>query len=134
MSLITGNQVLAHLVGDFFLQSDWMATNKKDKVLPCLVHVLLYTVPFLFLTLSPIALLVIAGTHFAIDHWKFPQRLIWAKNWLLTPERTDRRQSWTACSFTGYSPDRPVWLTVWLLIICDNTIHLVINALSIRYL
>jgi hypothetical protein len=132
MSLITGDQVLAHLVGDFFLQSDWMATNKKDRILPCLIHVLLYTVPFLFLTRSPLALLVICGTHFVIDHWKFPQVLVWAKNWLLAPAKD--RKTWETCSFTGCSQDRPVWLTVWLLIIVDNTIHLVINAAAIQWL
>lgn len=132
MSFITGNQVLAHLVGDFFLQSDWMATNKKDRIAPCVVHVLLYTVPFLFLTLSPIALLVICGTHFAIDHWGLPRYLVWAKNWAMAP--VSERRTWKECEFTGFSPDRPVWLTVWLLIICDNTIHLVINAAAIRWL
>ncbi len=132
MSLITSDQILAHLVGDFIIQSDWMATNKKDRILPCLVHVLTYTIPFLFLTLSPLALLVIMGTHFAIDHWKFPQLLIWAKNWLLAPPGS--RPAWKACSFTGCSPERPVWLTVWLLIICDNTLHLILNGLAIRYL
>jgi hypothetical protein len=132
MSLITGDQVLAHLVGDYILQSDYMAINKKDRIVPCLIHVLLYTVPFLFLTRSPLALLVIMGTHFVIDHWKFPARLVWIKNWLLAPAKD--RKTWEACSFTGYSPDRPVWLTVWLLIAVDNILHLVINGLSIRYL
>jgi hypothetical protein len=132
MSLITGDQILAHLIGDFIFQSDWMATNKKDRITPCVAHVLTYTIPFLFLTLSPAALLVICSTHFVIDHWKIPQMLVWTKNWLLAPAKD--RKTWAACSFTGYSPDRPVWLTVWLLIVCDNTIHLVINALSLRYL
>lgn len=132
MSLINGDQVLAHLVGDFVLQSDWMATNKKSRILPCLIHVLTYTIPFLLLTRSPFALLAIMGTHFAIDHWKFPQRLVWAKNWLLSPAK--HRKTWDECSFTGYSPDRPVWLTAWLLIAVDNILHLVINGLSIRYL
>jgi hypothetical protein len=131
MSFITSNQILAHLIGDFFLQNDWMATNKKDKILPCLIHVLVYTVPFMFLTLSPLALLVIAGTHFAIDHWGLPRYLIWARNQVAP--KADRK-TWEACSFTGFSPDRPVWLTVWLLIIVDNTIHLVINAAAIKWL
>lgn len=132
MSLITGNQVLAHLIGDFFFQSDWMATNKKDRILPCLIHVLTYTIPFLFLTLSPLALLIICGTHFAIDHWGLPRYLIWIKNQIFSPKKD--RQSWNNCSFTGYSPNRPVWLTMWLLIICDNTLHLIINGMAIKWL
>jgi len=132
MSLITGNQLLAHLIGDYILQSDYMATNKKDKILPCLLHILTYIIPFLFLTLSPIALLVIAGTHFAIDHLGLPRHLVWAKNWILSP-KVDRK-TWQECALTGFSPDRPIWLTLWLLIIIDNTIHLVINGLAIRWL
>lgn len=132
MSLITGDQVLAHLVGDYLLQSDWMATNKKDRILPCLVHILTYMVPFLFLTRSILALLVISATHFAIDHWGLPRYLIWAKNWLLSPGGS--KPSWDVCSFTGFSPGRPIWLTMWLLIIVDNTLHLIINALAIRWL
>jgi hypothetical protein len=136
MSLITGDQLLAHLVGDYAFQSDWMATNKKTRIWPCLVHVLTYAIPFLFLPMSPLALLVIVATHFAIDHWHFPQRLVWAKNWLLaTAEyRKDPKTAWKACSFTGCHPDRPVWLAVWLLIILDNTLHLIVNALAIRHL
>jgi hypothetical protein len=41
---------------------------------------------------------------------------------------------WLACCSTGYPPDRPAWLAVWLLIIADNTLHLAINYASIRWL
>jgi len=131
MSLITGDQFFAHLVGDFLLQSDYMALNKKDRILPCLIHVLLYTVPFLFLTRSPLALLVIMGTHFAIDHWGPHRHFIWAKNQLFAPKAA--RKTWDECRFTGFSPDRPVWLSVWLSIVVDNTAHLIINGLAIRF-
>jgi hypothetical protein len=42
-------QLLVHLVADYYFQSDWMALNKNKRSVPCLVHCLLYTVPFLFL-------------------------------------------------------------------------------------
>lgn len=38
------------------------------------------------------------------------------------------------CSATGYPPDRPVWLAVWLLIIADNCLHLSINYSALRWL
>lgn len=41
---------------------------------------------------------------------------------------------WSMCTKTGYPPDRPEWLTVWLLIIADNTMHLAINYASLRWL
>lgn len=32
--------VLAHFVGDFLLQNDWMAVNKKKSNIVCTVHIL----------------------------------------------------------------------------------------------
>ena len=129
--LLTMDQVLVHIFGDYFLQSDYMATNKKDKVFPALAHAVTYVLPFLLLTKSLVALLVISGTHFAIDHWGLARYLAWLKNFL-GPKSS--RRPWKECELTGFSPDRPIWLTVWLTIIMDNTLHLLINALSIRYL
>jgi len=131
MPLFTLDQVMVHIFGDYFLQSDWMATGKKDKVLPCLFHAVTYVLPFLLLTRSILALLVISGTHFVIDHWGLARYLAWLKNFL-GPKSS--RRPWKECKLTGFSPDRPIWLVVWLTIIMDNSIHLLINALSIRYL
>ena len=36
--LITADQLLAHAVGDYVLQSDWMATEKATKSLAALAH------------------------------------------------------------------------------------------------
>jgi hypothetical protein len=125
---LTADQLLAHVVGDYFLQSDWMATNKKDRFLPCFVHVVTYIVPFLLLTTSAGALALIAGTHFAIDHWNLARYPVWAKNKIL-----GGAPSWKECSVTGMNPDRPLWLSVWLTIIVDNTAHIVINAAAIKW-
>lgn len=123
-------QVLCHVVGDFFLQSDWQANNKYTHKWVALFHAALYTLPFLFLTLSWKALAVICLTHAIIDHYKLANYVAWAKNWI----GFKRPKSWAECKATGYDPDRPIWLTVWLSIITDNTTHLVINYLALRYL
>jgi hypothetical protein len=47
------NWVLAHLVGDFLLQNDWMASGKKRSSWICLIHVLTYLIPFLFVANPP---------------------------------------------------------------------------------
>jgi len=52
----------------------------------------------------------------------------------LTIQDPIRNLSWAECAATGYPPDRPAWLAVWLLIIADNVMHVVINGLAIRYL
>jgi hypothetical protein len=151
-------QLLAHVFGDFILQSDWMALNKNKKTIPCLVHVILYTSVFLLLTTSWKALLVIGGTHFIID--RFPiiiKRLIWMKNFI--GPKWDYPY-FDACSFTGYYDDSPYnecklgrkdevyfrfleetygkprhfFITMWLYIITDNFFHLFINYLALKYL
>ena len=35
--------IIGHLVGDYLLQNDWMALNKKQRSFPCIVHCLLWT-------------------------------------------------------------------------------------------
>lgn len=65
---------LAHLVGDYPLQSHTMATRKSSSWRWALIHAAFYALPFLavLVTLAPAArvlpaLLVIAGTHAVID-------------------------------------------------------------------
>lgn len=36
--------IIGHLVGDYLLQNDWMALNKKKRTLPCAVHCGLWTI------------------------------------------------------------------------------------------
>jgi hypothetical protein len=76
-------QLLVHIFGDYLTQSDYCAMNKSKRTLPCLIHVILYTLCFLVLTTSWKALLVIGGTHFILDRWPvIIKRLIWFKNHL----------------------------------------------------
>ena len=133
--------IVAHLVGDYLLQSDWMAVMKRPALKPALAHALAYTVPFVLITQSPLALLLIGGSHFAIDHWGLARYLVWAKNFL-APRWIDvgasspraRNYAWAECEGTGYHKDRPPWLTVWLTIVADNTLHLIANGLAVTYL
>ena len=59
--------LVAHLVGDHLLQPKWMALGKVKNDLLCLLHAVIYTLPFLFLTLDPLKLFLIFSTHFLID-------------------------------------------------------------------
>jgi len=129
--MITADQILLHLIGDYVLQSDWQATEKTKGSWAALAHAVTYTVPFLFLTRSPIALAFICLTHFAIDRWRLARYVCWLKN-LPSPERY--RYPWSDCSGTGYHKDRPAWLAVWLLIIADNTMHLLLNGVALSYM
>ena len=145
-------QLLCHIFADYCTQSDWCAMNKSKRTWPCLVHVLLYTSVFLFLTTSWKALLVIGGVHFLLD--RFPiiiRRLIWFKNHLgpnlqFVPfdkckitgyydniENEATGEPYTRTLFNGYSP-RLNYITIWLYIITDNFLHLLTNYLALKYL
>jgi hypothetical protein len=145
-------QLLCHLWGDYLLQSDWMAQNKTKRFWPAYTHSIIYTLPFLFLTQHFWALFVIEGTHYFIDRYRLARYAVWAKNWmgswvkpvdlhLAGTDVTDRHwhykqptPDFAECAATGYPPTTPIWLSTWLLIIADNTFHLTINYLAIKYL
>ena len=128
--LLTADQILCHLVGDYILQSHWMATEKTKRSVAAAVHAITYTLPFLFLTLDPAALAFIAGTHFVIDRWRLARYVVWIKNWYFIEYWPGEKQ----VTATGYRDDVPAWLSVWLLIIADNTMHLICNAAALRWL
>jgi hypothetical protein len=121
--MFTADQIVAHLVGDYILQSHWMASEKTKRSLAAAVHAACYTLAFLFITQSLPALAVIASTHFLIDRYRLARFVVWAKNGCRGP-----------ITATGYSDDVPPWLSVWLLIIADNTIHILINGAALRWL
>jgi hypothetical protein len=124
--MFTADQFVAHLVGDYIIQSDWMANNKTKRSLAAAIHAITYTLPFLLLAQNPAALAIIAGTHFIIDRWRLARFVIWAKErpW---PGSLPLAQMGP----TGYPASKPDWLAVWLLIIADNTLHLICNGVAI---
>ncbi|MCS3692048.1 hypothetical protein ABIF07_001036 [Bradyrhizobium elkanii] len=121
--MITADQILAHLVGDYILQSHWMANEKTKQSLAAGVHAVTYTLPFVFLTQNPIALALICGSHFLVDRFRLARFVVWAKNGYAFSGRP--------VTATGYLDDVPAWLSVWLLIIADNTIHLICNGIAL---
>lgn len=131
--MITADQLVAHAVGDYILQSDWMANEKTKQNTAAAAHAICYTLPFLLLTQRAVPLLVICVTHFVIDRWRLARYVVWAKNWLAPTNRPWNRP-WKECTGTGYALDRPPWLAVWLLIIADNTLHVLCNGLALRFL
>jgi hypothetical protein len=134
--LLKMDHILAHVIGDFFIQSDWMAVNKTSNWKAITIHALTYSIPFLlpmllgWWALSWSALAVIAGTHWVIDRWSLAKYICYAKNWF-GPRGSNPPFSET---MLGYNKDRPFVITFWLYVITDNTLHLIINALSLKYL
>jgi len=116
-------QLIAHLIGDYCLQNQWMANNKTSRWLPALVHALLYTLPFLLVTQSWQALAVIGLTHAIIDRYRLAK--YWVRLWGIGVPGILWGRS---------SEPPPPFLAVWLLIIVDNTAHLAINYAAIAWL
>lgn len=123
-------QLILHMIGDYVTQSDWMAQNKTKSTWAAFVHATIYSLPFLLIT-SPEAVLVIWSTHLLIDRFRLARYIAYIKNFLGAKSTW---KPWNECNATGYHKDSPVWLSVWLMILYDNTLHLTNNYLSIMYL
>jgi hypothetical protein len=74
--------LLGHIIGDYFLQNNWMALNKsKHKGLgwfTCTIHCILYTlavctVMWLF---NPFWILIVFLSHFIIDKFGIPEKYL----------------------------------------------------------
>lgn len=76
------------------------------------------------------ALAVMGGTHFVIDRWRLARYVVWISNFAAPP---GTNPPWPECTATGFPPDRPPFLTVWILIIVDNLMHIGINAAALTW-
>lgn len=144
-------QILCHLWGDYILQSEWMAINKVKKnetgdILKnaTLWHVFFYMLPFVAVFRPSIwAYAAMAVTHYLIDRYRLARFVCYAKNWIQPvsddiPGAPEGGSHFTrptgSVDAGGFDPKTPPFLAFWLLIIVDNTIHLTINYLALRYL
>jgi hypothetical protein len=112
-------QLLCHLVGDYVLQTNWMARNKCKKTAVAVVHAFFYILPFVLITRSPLALAIIFSTHLLIDRFSLALHLIRLRNW-----------SWND---TGFPPETPGYLSHLITMIIDNSMHLIINFFALKY-
>ncbi len=112
--------LLFHFIGDYLLQNDWLATKKTQSNFVAAIHAFIYGLPFLFVVGNPyIWLFVVVGTHYLIDRYRLAVYWIKLVNW-----------NWRSTNF-GYAADKPLWMSVWLMIIIDNTFHVLFNTLAI---
>lgn len=102
------NPYLAHLIGDYLIQNDWMAKNKKISSVICVIHSSVYILPFLFCGLKWWQLLAIASQHFVQDRSNFIL-------WLMKIKGSGE---------FAQSPMAP-----WSIIVTDNIIHILFIAI-----
>lgn len=104
--------LIGHLIGDFLLQTSWMANNKATKWLPLLTHVTVYTTVIALFGwlaggLSLFALAVVFAGHIILDRRTF------VAFWV-------RRIQMVDGSAAG-----------WLGIMADQIFHIILLALAI---
>jgi len=99
---------MGHLVGDYLLQNDWLAKNKKTSSFACFLHCWIYTLTvgiFAWGSLGTYSLCIILATHFLID------RGVWLK---------------TVLRVTGKKAFLEPPMFPWSYIIVDNILHLLV--------
>jgi len=95
---------MGHLIGDFLLQSDWMALNKKKRTFPCAVHCLIYSLTVLLCAGWPWwTFWVVFATHFAQDRTNI---VVWLMN------------------HKGQKQFAQPPMAPWSIIVVDNVMHL----------
>lgn len=131
-------QLILHGVGDYFLQTDKQALNKKCHgwfgFKMCLFHCITYSLPFLLIG-SWQAVTVISLTHFIIDRTRIVDYALAIKNrvyksGLVKPGFLGQYD----ISNFGFSLNRPPFITIWLYIITDNLLHIICNYFALKYL
>lgn len=125
-------QLLLHTVGDFWLQSSWMALNKYRSKRIAAVHAIVYTVPFLILTRNPVQLFLIAIAHGIIDHFRLASVMPRFTNW-----------DWTGWQWHGWRNGRsynpaaqPPYFgseLSWITTVLDASMHLIWNYLVLKF-
>ena len=105
--------IVGHLVGDYLLQNDWMALNKKKDTFVCLVHcfiwswsVMLFGLPWTTNMRWPgaVVCLLLLVTHFIQDRTDIVRR------WM----------TWNGQDQFATGPCAP-----WSIIVVDNVWHIV---------
>lgn len=130
--------LIGHLIGDFFIQSNWMALNKKSDWLPLLSHCALYTVSVFLFTMTffkPSAyfdwIAVIFLSHLCLDGTEYVDMY-------LTTIRS-RGYELTAKMIEEYGAQDPksyyaAAYTAIVQVVVDNTIHLCIMLMGFLYI
>jgi hypothetical protein len=118
------NLLFGHLIGDYFVQNDWMALNKSKNSFHCAIHVTLYTLSIVFFTsFNPLWLAFVWLSHFVVDRFSL------ADKWLqLTNGCSPTKYIETAYLSTNKEQRNFIALragfTAFVYIVVDNTIHL----------
>lgn len=106
-----------------------MALRKVRSWFWATFHAAVYSLPFLLVIQRWEAWAVIFGTHAVIDRYRLAMHVCRFKNlFWFGPDRPESDPE------SGYAKDTPIHVKFWLVVIVDNTVHLIINHLALKYL
>lgn len=128
-------ELICHLLGDYCFQDHWMANLKTKSSAIAALHAFVYASVFFavfvaFGDANWVSIVPIAVTHFLIDRYRLAA--LWVDWWGVG-------KPGFLAKLAGYDKEMPAdafgaSVKFWLLIIVDNTMHLVINHASLALL
>ena len=121
--------LIAHLIADFLLQNNWMALNKTKKLMPLIVHGVIYAI-CMFVTFPEIVMwriLRISVLHCIVDRYSLADkwlRLIKGRSFISVDEKY----------FPLTQKDYPIYVsfTCIVYVVVDFLIHFLITYPLIR--
>ena len=124
--------LLGHLVGDYLLQTSWMAVNKSKKTLQgwmaAIVHTVIYTLSIctLMWNFNPLWILIVFLSHVFIDHYS-------TATWYLKHIKGMEKPRDTVTVLGYYTKyelpaNTPTYTSLyWIIyVVVDNTMHLLL--------
>ena len=137
--------LLGHLAGDYVLQNSWMALNKRTYLSICAIHCLIYTLcvcgGLYIFDIQPSLLLLtgIFASHFILDSTNFVQK--WMKFYGIThfidciPHRENYKHKRVPELDATLRASQVIQTAfgVFCYIAVDNTLHLIMMVLFIKY-
>ena len=126
LKLILG--FLFHLVGDYLFQNHRMANEKTKSTSMAVAHGCSYSILFLVFSLTNfVGFLIILISHILIDRFRL------VKYWIALINGNIRNKKALQVN-NGFPEGIPPFLSVFLVIVIDNTFHLLINSACIIFL
>lgn len=120
MTEVLSSAIVGHLVGDYLLQNDWMALNKKKSTLPCVIHCALWTIAVCVFADWPLQgwiPAILFATHFLQDRTQV------ISFWMT---RINSQSRFMRCDDFDMTDMRVIpGLGPWSVIVVDNVWHIV---------
>ena len=119
--------IFGHLVGDFLLQTNWMALNKKKNIMACIAHcivysiiVLLFTSAYIFSFFQYVSLFfLVFASHFILDYTNIIER------WLHLIGSRSYENCVNRSYVTEIEKQFAISYTAIVQTVADNTLHLI---------